>query len=91
MKRISWNEFKAMCQKSKDIVGYVVYKASNWSENYTEKERTYKVSADNKYFDSSKLCNSLFGDCLDGKDLGVRLDYYNWDVDYVNVEERYFE
>lgn len=90
-KCISWDEFDAMCRKSKDVVGYVVYKDNNWCENYTEKERTYRVSANNKYFDSSKCGTSLFGDCLDGKDLCVRLDIYNWDIECVYVEEKYFE
>jgi len=31
---------------------------------------------------------SLFGDCLDGYDLGVRLDYYNWKIDFCYFVEK---
>lgn len=60
----------------------IVFKESNWDHPYTEKERTYYVSNGSKFFIPGMLGNSLFGDCADGRDIGVRLDWYNWDIDY---------
>ena len=60
----------------------IVFAADNWDIPYTTKERTYYVSNCNKYFMDGMLGNSLFGDCADGKDCGVRLDWYNWKIEY---------
>ena len=69
------------------LVGVIIYKASNWPEKeFTELERSYRVSSCNRCFQSGKIANSMFGDCLDGKDLGVRLDWYRWDVEYCYFE-----
>ena len=68
-------------------VAHVTYKESNWSKPYSKKERTYRITSDAKHFDSSKLGKSLFGDCLDGIDLGVRLDMYNWEVESIEIIE----
>lgn len=71
----------------KDAV--IVFKQESFTTPYTEKERSYEISSDAKYLDGNKLGTSLFGDCLDGKDLGVRLDKYmdyeGWLVDYCYV------
>ena len=69
-----------------DITGVIVFKQSNWDNQFTEEERSYRVSNSNRTFQDGKISNSLFGDCLDGKDDGVRLDWYNWDVDYCYME-----
>lgn len=91
MNKISYAEFyKRMMDRNKSkgspITGVIVYKQSSFDKEYTEEERSYRVSSDNKCF-FSKISNSMYGDCLDGKDLGVRLDWYNWDVDYCYFEE----
>ncbi len=65
----------------------ITYKQENWEDNYTEKERTYRVSRENNYFREGKISNSLYGSCLDGKDNGVRLDYYNWKVEKIVIEK----
>lgn len=66
----------------------ITYKQENWKEvNYTEKQRTYRVSKENNYFREGKISNSLFGDCLDGKDVGIRLDWYNWTIEKVAIEK----
>jgi hypothetical protein len=63
-------------------------------KQYTLEERSYKVSSDAKWFDNNKNGMSLFGDCLDGKDNGVRLDHYmrltpeegkRWEVEYCYI------
>lgn len=69
-------------QDTANLSAVIVYKASNWSKPYSLEERSYKVTNNNRFFQSNKISNSLFGDCLDGKDLGVRLDVYKWDVEY---------
>ena len=62
----------------------------NIHKPFTELERSYQISSDAKYFDGNMSGNSLFGNCLDGKDLGVRLDYYmysGWKVDFCYITE----
>ena len=98
MKKISYSEFvDRMWAHGKDhrnnedyrdaITGVIVYKQSNFPKLYTEEERSYRVSSCNRCFQDGKIANSMFGDCLDGKDLGVRLDWYNWDVDFCYMDE----
>lgn len=74
------------CCGNKDIKplrGVIVYKQSNFSKEYTEQERSYEViSTNGKAFSSGMFSNSIWGDSLDGSDKGVRLDCYNWDIDY---------
>ena len=66
----------------------ITFCSSNWKNlSFTEEERTYRVSKNNRYFQDGKISNSLFGDCLDGKDLGVRLDAYKWKVEKIQIEE----
>lgn len=64
------------------LKGVIVYKKSNWDKPYTVKERSYEVSNNNRAFQPGKIANSVYGYCLDGKDLGVRLDWYKWAVEY---------
>ena len=64
------------------ITGVIVYKAENWSKPYTEEQRSYRVSSYNRCYQGGKIANSMYGDCLDGSEHGVRLDWYKWDVDY---------
>jgi hypothetical protein len=68
----------------------VVFTESSFEKPFTEVERSYKISSGDKYFDGNMGGNSLYGDCLDGKDLGVRLDIYiyeGWKVDYCYITE----
>lgn len=100
MNKLTYSEFEAkMWEHGKThnnnedyqdaITGVIVYKASNWPDkNYSEKERSYRVSSCNRCFQADKIANSMVGDCLDGKDTGVRLDWYNWDVDYCYMDPK---
>ena len=66
-----------------NLFGVIVYKASNWPDKeYSLASRSYEVSNANRCFQNGKIANSLFGYALDGSDSGVRLDWYNWEVDY---------
>ena len=68
------------------ITAVAVIKQSSFSKPYTETERSYKFTNDNKAFIAGQLGYSIFADCLDGVDLGVRLERYieggGWEVDY---------
>jgi len=64
------------------ISGVIVYKQKNWSKPYTVKQRSYRVWNCNRAFQDGKIANSVYGDCLDGTDQGVRLDWYRWEPEY---------
>lgn len=69
------------------VLGVIVFKPESWpNSNYNLKERSYVVTSDNKAFVPDLCGASIFGDCLDGLDKGIRLDYYmkagGWRVDY---------
>lgn len=75
----------------------IVFKQESFGvkrRQFTLTECSYKVKSTAKYFDPSMIGNSLIGDCLDEKDLGVRLDIYmnrspsegaRWEVDYCYI------
>ena len=65
----------------------ITFKKENWTHaNFNKRDRTYRVTSSQKYFDPNKISNRLFGDCQDGIDLGVRLDLYNWEVESIEIE-----
>lgn len=67
--------------------GVIVFKASNWSRPYNETQRSYEVTNANRAFQEGKISNALSGSCLDGTDIGVRLDWYKWEVEYCYMKE----
>lgn len=63
----------------------VLFPESTFSKPFTETERSYRFSSDNKGFLPNMNSSSIFGSCLDGTDNNIRLDnyiYYSWKVDY---------
>ena len=56
----------------------VVFTPDSFKKDYTEEERSYKVFHSAKYFNPDMIGSSLPGYCLDGKDNGVRLDWYTY-------------
>jgi hypothetical protein len=64
----------------------IVYAQSNWDDPYTETERSYRVHSDCWGFMEGKISSAVYGNCLDGKDIGVRLDWYRWKVEYCYLE-----
>lgn len=97
MEKIPFSELEAtmMCfnkehpekQDTACITGVIVFKQENWpGKLYSIKERSYRVSNANRAFQEGKISNQLSGNCLDGKDLGVRLDWYKWTVDYCYID-----
>lgn len=70
-----------------EITAVIVYKQSNFTKPYSELERSYRVdNRSGKIFFNGMLGGSMIGDCLDGTDLGVRLDAYMWEIDYCYFE-----
>ena len=99
MEKITWEELVNKCYTHNNVNGVhnqfgdkkplicgVCYKQSNFTQPYSEESRTYEFRSDNKYFIAGCGGRSIFADCLDKKDLGVRLDWYEWDVEYCYIE-----
>lgn len=92
VKKITYDELCEIFRKHNEVVdesdykqaikGVVVFKQSNFDTEYSELSRSYKVSSCNRAFQHGKIANSIFADCLDGTDKGVRLDWYKWEVEY---------
>ena len=105
MKKLTWSELcKAMWNfneehgyktkgTEKRLEGVVVFTEDSFSKHFAEKERSYQFTSDNKAFLPNQCSNSIFADCLDGCDLGVRLDWYMhddkhpWKVEYCYLLE----
>ena len=87
---ITWDEFYTyMCAHCDDkvvISGIIVVSNDNFTEEYSLESRSYRVFTTAKAFHSGKISNELTGSAIDGSDPGVRLDYYNWKIDYCYVE-----
>lgn len=62
----------------------VVFTEESFKNIYSVESRSYAFSTDNKWFKPFMLGSSLFSYCLDGKDRGVRIDWYlgEWKIDY---------
>lgn len=75
--------------KIKPITAIIVYKQSNFTKPYTELERSYRISNESGkvFFNMPSGSQSMVGNCLDGKDLHVRLDCLNWEIDYCYLEQ----
>ena len=93
MEKLTFNQLKENTSWKEAVV---VFTKDSFKEEYSEESRSYKISSDAKYFDGSKIGNSLFGECLDGTDSGVRLDWYmkalpeettRWVVDFCYITE----
>ena len=77
---MNYQQLKArLRQAEKDrshTVGYIVFTADSFDKSYTEKERTYVVSSDNKAFIKGMGGYSIYASSLDGSDKNVRLEAY---------------
>lgn len=105
MKKITWSELcKAMWKFNEEhghttkgnkecLEGVVVFTEDSFARPFSERDRSYQFSSDNKAFLPNQLSNSIFANCLDGKDLGVRIDWYMhddkmpWKVEYCYLLE----
>jgi hypothetical protein len=87
MKKISFNELEENENWEEAVI---VFTAASFNRPYSEKERSYKISRKANYFNQKKISTSIFGNCLDGTDDGIRLDLYMhsenpWKIDYCYV------
>lgn len=93
MKKITWKELeKAMWDFNEEhgythkgnklhLEGVVVFTANSFNKYYSEESRSYLFTSDNKAFLPNQLGYSIFANCLDGTDDGVRIDWYMKDTD----------
>lgn len=58
------------------MLGYIVFTEDSFLEPYTEEQRTYVVSSDNKAFKPNMGGYSIYASSLDGVDKMVRLEAY---------------
>ncbi len=75
------------------LEGIIVFKQESFTEPYTKVQRSYKTNNLQKAFIPSMISSSLFADCLDNTDNGVRLDWYMkgegaWKVEYCYLLEK---
>ena len=73
-----FREYNKVYPNGKPLTAYIIYDASNWPKPFHETARTYAVNSWSNLFFDGKISTSLFGDCLDLSESGVRLDWYNW-------------
>lgn len=101
-KRFTWYEMREYLRKFNEERGYTttgtkehvtavaVITADSFNKPYTEEQRSYAFTNDNKAFLPDQCSNSIFSRCLDGTDDGVRLDLYiptDWKVEYCYLME----
>lgn len=88
MKQIkSMEELRKEFYDQQNKYALITYKQENFEKEFSEQSRTYMVGSYNKCFQSGKIANSMFGSCIDGTDIGVRLDWYNWKVEKIMLLE----
>ena len=84
MKKITYAELReAMFRFNEEhpdqkstLNGVIVFTQDSFTKPYTETERSYRTDNTQKAFNHGMCSNSIWADCLDGKDIGVRLDLY---------------
>lgn len=59
-----------------DLTAHIVFTSDSFSKEYSRMSRTYVFTSGNKAFQPNMGGYSIFGDCLDGTDMGVRLEQY---------------
>lgn len=70
------DRFRQAEREHKSTVGYIVFSADSFDKPYTEEQRTYVVSSNNKAFIDGMGGYSIYGSSLDGVDRCVRLEGY---------------
>lgn len=82
-----WDKMNECHITGKHRTAVIVFKQSNFKQEYSVKSRSYRTHSDQWGWDYSKMGNCRIGDCLDGTDQGVRLDYYDWEIEYWYFED----
>ena len=58
------------------LTAHIIFTVASFDREYSLLSRTYVVSSNNKVFRPNMGGYSIFGDSLDGTDIGVRLEGY---------------
>lgn len=77
-----WDAMNECHITGKHRMAVIVFKQSNFKDEYSVESRSYRSYSDQWGWDYDKMGNCRLGDCLDGTETGVRLDWYNWDIEY---------
>lgn len=77
-----FDEMNKCHETGKHRTAVIVFTQDSFTHPYTVKERSYKSYSDQWGWDYRKNGRCRLADCLDGKDADVRLDYYDWEVEY---------
>ena len=75
-----------------DLTAHIIFTEDSFHKPYSLLNRTYCITSDNKAFWPNVGGYSIFGNCLDGTDQGVRLDHYmaeEQDINGWKVEDCY--
>ena len=95
---MNYGELKQIFRKLKaisprdDLTAHIIFTEDSFAKEYPLLSRTYSISSDNKAFWPNMGGYSIFGNCLDETDQGVRLDYYmaeERDINGWKVEDCY--
>lgn len=84
------------CRPEDHLTAHIIFRADSFDKEYPLLARTYAVSSYNKAFRPGMSGYSIFGNSLDGSDLGVRLERYmaeegnpgGWQVEDCYILER---
>mgnify|MGYP000102141245 FL=1 len=68
--------FRQVEKERNHTTGYIVFTADSFDKPYTEEQRTYVVSSNNKAFIEGMGGYSIYASSLDGSDKCVRLEAY---------------
>lgn len=70
------SHFRQAEKERNHTTGYIVFTADSFDKPYTEEQRTYVVSSNNKAFIEGMGGYSIYASSLDGSDKCVRLEAY---------------
>ncbi len=78
---MSYPELSALFSSVNDkmlppVAGYIIFTADSFDGPYSETSRTYRVSSNNKAYQSGMGGYSIYASCLDGTDPCLRLEGY---------------
>ena len=84
MEKVKFNDLMDNPNWQKAVI---VYKQENFKKPYTQTERSYVICNGQWGLDSTKMGRCIIGNCLDGTENNIRLDYYGWEVEYCYILE----
>lgn len=67
---------RAAYSAKKEVTAFVTFTTDSFTKDYSRTARTYLFTSNNKAFMPNASGYSIFGRCLDGTDLGIRLESY---------------